>query len=289
MKKEIRGSLLLLLATVIWGSAFVFQSIGMDHIGPFTFQAVRCLLAAIGLQPIIYLFDRKKKGSWRDKTLWKSGILCALPLFLAVSLQQIGIVDTDVGKAGFLTAMYIVLVPVLGVFLGQRFRKNIPISVLLGCLGLYFLSWAGTGTFQSSDLTLLACALMFAVQIIFVDKFAPNVDPLRLNCIQALICGLLSVPFALTEKASLASLWDCALPLAYTGFFSMGIAYSLQIFGQRYLKPAPAALIMSMESVFALLGGWILLNEMLTTKEAIGCILVFAAVIISQLPERKAK
>lgn len=293
MKKELRGSILLLLATVIWGSAFVFQSMGMDHIGPFAFQAVRCLIATLGLLPIIYLFDRKKSDNktflsrWRDKTLWKAGALCAIPLFLAVNFQQVGLVDTDAGKAGFLTAMYIVLVPVLGVFLGQKLRKNIPISVLLGCLGLYFLSWAGSGSFHLSDLLLLGCALAFAFQIQLVDKYAGRVDPLRLNCLQAFLCGVFTVPFAIFEGGSLRGIADCAVPLIYTGFLSMGIAYSLQIFGQKYLKPAPAALIMSLESVFALLFGWLLLGETLSANESIGCVLVFGAVIISQLPEKR--
>ncbi len=293
MRKELRGSILLLLATVIWGSAFVFQSMGMDHIGPFTFQAVRCLIATAGLQPIIYLFDRKKADGktflarWRDKTLWKAGALCAIPLFIAVNFQQVGLVDTEAGKAGFLTAMYIVLVPVLGLFIGQKLRKNIPISVLLGCLGLYFLSWAGVGSFRPADLPLLGCALAFAFQILLVDKYAGSIDPLRLNCVQSFLCGVLTVPFAIWEGGSLRGIVDCAVPLLYTGFLSMGIAYSLQIFGQKYLKPAPAALIMSLESVFSLLFGWLLLGETLSANETIGCAFVFIAVILSQLPEKQ--
>ena len=293
MRKELRGSILLLLATVIWGSAFVFQSMGMDHIGPFTFQAVRCLIATAGLGPIIYLFDRKKPDGktffarWRNKTLWKAGALCAIPLFIAVNFQQVGLVDTEAGKAGFLTAMYIVLVPVLGLFIGQKLRKNIPVSVLLGVLGLYFLSWAGVGSFRLSDMLLLGCALSFAFQILLVDKYAGDVDPLRLNCVQSFLCGVLTVPFALTEKTTLGGLWNCAIPLLYTGFLSMGIAYSLQIFGQKYLKPAPAALIMSLESVFSLLFGWLLLGETLSVNETVGCAFVFVAVILSQLPEKQ--
>lgn len=291
MKKQFRGGILLCAATIIWGSAFVAQSVGMDYIGPFTFQAVRCFLAVIGLMPVILISDRFKKDAagffagWKDPQLWKAGILCGLPLFLACNLQQIGLVDTDAGKSGFLTAMYIVIVPVIDIFLKKKVTVMVPISVILAVAGLYFLSCAGVTSVSTSDLLLLGCALMFAVQIVFVDRFADSVDPLRLNAIQAGVCAILSTGVMLfTESPTLQSIWDCRIPLAYTGFLSMGVAYGLQIIGQRDMESAPAALIMSLESVFAAVFGALILHETMTGWEALGCVLVFSAVILSQIP-----
>ena len=291
MKQSFKGSLFLLLATVIWGSTFVAQSVGMDHIGPFTFQAARCALAVIGLLPVIAVCDRLKKDGktfvsrWKDRQLWKAGILCGIPLFFACSLQQLGIVDTDAGKSAFLTAMYIVIVPIIGTFLKRKPSKMIPISVLLAVAGLYCLCCVDVASISKGDLFLIGCALMFALQITFIDLFAIKVDPLRLNLIQALVCASLSALVMLcTESPTWHSILDCAIPISYAGLLSMGIAYSLQIFGQRNLEPSAASLIMSMESVFAVLSGWIVLNERLTAWETTGCILVFSAVILSQIP-----
>lgn len=294
MKKQIRGSLLLATATIIWGSAFVAQSVGMDHIGPFTFQAVRCFLAVLALLPVIAVADIKKADGknffsrWTDKKLLKAGVLCGLPLFLACNLQQLALVDTDAGKSGFLTAMYIVIVPVIGIFRKQKPTIMVPVSVLLAVAGLYFLSCSSVTGISSGDLLLLGCALMFAVQITFVDIFAPDVDPLRLNTLQALVCSVLSaVIMCCTEEPTFSGIWDCRIPLAFTGILSMGAAYALQIVGQKDLPPAPAALIMSLESVFAALFGWLLLKETMAPVETLGCVLVFTAVVLSQLPVKK--
>lgn len=296
MKNKLKGSIYLLLATVIWGSAFVFQSIGMDHIGPFTFQAVRCCLAVIGLLPLILIADIFKKDEssfwrrWNTKALWKAGILCGIPLFLATNLQQIGLVETDAGKSGFLTAMYIVIVPVLGIFLKRKPSIMTPISVAIAVVGLYCLSCMGATQISVSDLLTLCCALMFAVQIIFVDLFAMDTDPLRLNAIQALICAVLStVAMLFTEQPTWEGIRGCAIPLAHTGFLSLGIAYYLQIIGQKHLDSTPAALIMSLESVFAVIFGVLILKETMTDWEIFGCILLFAAVILSQIPIKSKK
>lgn len=291
MKKQLRGGVLLSAATIIWGSAFIAQSVGMDYIGPFTFQAVRCFLAVIGLLPVIAIADRRKNDEknffsrWLDPKLLKAGLLCGIPLFLACNLQQVGLVDTDAGKSGFLTAMYIVIVPVIGIFLKKKTTIMVPVSVALAVAGLYFLSCAGVTQISISDLLLLGCALMFAVQIVFVDKFAGSVDPLRLNTIQAGVCATLSaVVMFLAETPTLHSIGACWLPLSYTGFLSMGAAYGLQIIGQRDMEPAPAALIMSLESVFAAVFGALILHETMTGYETLGCGLVFSAVILSQIP-----
>ena len=294
LNKQLRGIAALLLATLIWGSTFVAQSVGMDHIGPFTFQAVRCFLGVIAMLPVIAIADRKKNDNktfltrWNDKKLWKAGILCGIPLFMACNLQQLGLVDTDAGKSAFLTAMYIVIVPILGIFQKKKPSKMIPVSVLLAVGGLYCLSCVGVTSISTADLLLLACAFMFAVQIVVVDRFGISVDPLRLNAIQALVCAVLSSVFMIfTEQPTWQTILPCWLPLTYAGFLSMGAAYSFQIIGQRHLQPAAASLIMSLESVFAVLCGCLILKETLSEWEVIGCVLVFAAVVLSQIPDKR--
>ena len=294
MKKQIKSSLLLLLATVIWGSAFVSQSVGMDHIGPFTFQAVRCAVAFLGLIPVIAIADCFKKDGqsflkrWTDPQLWKAGLLCGIPLFLACNLQQVGLVDTDAGKSGFLTAMYIVIVPLIGIFLKRKATIMVPISVSIAVVGLYFLSCVGVTRINTGDLLTIGCAVMFAVQITFIDIFAQNTDALRLNAIQALVCSVLSACVMLfTENPTWKGIANCSLPLLHTGLLSMGLAYYLQIIGQKHLDTTPASLIMSLESVFAAAFGALILRETMTGWEILGCILVFTAVILSQIPVGK--
>ena len=293
MRKQIRGTLLLLLATIIWGSAFIAQSVGMDLIGPFTFQAVRCGLAVIFLFPVSALLDMGKQDGktflqrWMDKKLWKAGTICGLALFVAASLQQVGLVYTDAGKAGFITAMYIVLVPILGIFRKQKPPKVIWFSVLMAVAGLYLLSCLNATGINKGDILVLGCALAFAVQITCIDILGLSLDGVRLNCIQALVVSVLSLPFVLfTESVDMGNLAACWLPLGFAGILSMGVAYTLQIQGQKDLEPSTASLIMSLESVFAVLGGWLILHETMTPVELLGCGLVFAAVIISQLPSR---
>ena len=294
MRKQIRGSISLLLAVLIWGSAFIAQSVGMELIGPFTFQTIRCGLAVVFLLPVSMLLDRGKCSAaesvskWKDPKLWKGGIICGCALFVATSLQQIGLVYTDAGKAGFITAMYIVLVPVLGLFLKQKPPKAAIFSVVLAVIGLYLLSAMGVSEINIGDLCLMGCALAFAVQIICIDRIAPDLDGLRLNCVQALVVSVLSVPFMIfTENIDLGNILACWLPLVYAGVLSMGVAYTLQIVGQKHLEPTTASLIMSLESVIAALCGWLILKETMTGFELLGCGLVFAAVVISQIPEKK--
>lgn len=296
MNKQLRGTLSLLAATVIWGFAFIAQSVGMDTIGPFTFQMVRCFLAVLFLIPCAFVLDlgkcsvKQSAAVWKKAELWKSGILCGCALFVASSLQQIGLVYTDAGKAGFITAMYIVLVPVLGLFLKRKPPRTAVFSVVLAVVGLYLLSCMGVTEINKGDLCLMGCALAFAVQINCIDHFAANVDGFRMNCIQSLTVAVLSIPFvALTETVDVQNLLACWGPLCFAGMLSMGLAYSLQIVGQKNLEPTTAALIMSLESVFAALGGWWLLHERMTPWELTGCALVFAAVVISQLPEKHAQ
>lgn len=290
MKKQLSGVIALLGATVIWGSAFIAQSVGMDKIGPFTFQAVRCFLAVVFLFPASALFSKGKPfwKSWADPALWRSGVICGLALFAASSLQQIGLVYTDAGKAGFLTAMYIVFVPFLGLFLGQKPGRNALLSLIPAIVGLYLLSCTSVSGINKGDVLLLLCAVAFSVQILLIDRHCAGLDGLKLNCIQALVAAVLSVPWALlTETVDASRIASCWLPLGYAGVLSMGVAYTLQIVGQKRVAPSAAALLMSLESVFAALFGWLLLHETMTRAEVLGCLLVFAAVVISQLPEKK--
>lgn len=294
MKNKLRGSLSLLLCTVIWGFAFIAQSVGMNLIGPFTFQMVRCFLAVLFLIPFSFVLDLGKctmaesAGKWKNPKLWKSGLICGCALFVASSLQQIGLIYTDAGKAGFITAMYIVLVPVLGLFLKRKPPKATVFSVALAVVGLYLLSCMGVTEINKGDLALMGCALAFAVQINCVDLLAEGLDGFRMNCIQSLTVAVLSTPFAaFTETVDMQNLLSCWFPLCFAGVLSMGVAYSLQIVGQKDLEPTAASLIMSLESVFAAIGGWWLLGERMSGTELLGCGLVFAGVVISQLPDKQ--
>ncbi len=290
MNKKLKGTLALLSATVIWGLAFIAQSVGMDKIGPFTFQAIRCGLAVIFLFGCSVIIDIKDKtfSKWKDPVLWKAGIICGGALFVAASLQQVGLVYTDAGKAGFITAMYIVLVPILGLFIGNKPPKTAVFSVILAVVGLYLLSCVGVTEINQGDLLLMGCALAFAVQINCIDRKAGNLDGLRLNCVQSLVVTVLSVPFVLlTETVEVSNIAACWGSLMFAGVLSMGVAYTLQIVGQKALEPTTAALIMSLESVFAALGGWLVLHETMSGYELMGCALVFAAVVHSQIPGKE--
>lgn len=293
MKKEtIRGSVYLLLGTIIWGCAFVAQSVGMDHIGPMTFVAARSVLAVLALLPVTYLMDREKKGfaaRWLDKKLWRVGIPCGAALFAASALQQVGLLYTEPGKAGFITAMYIVLVPILGLLLGKKCGGRVWISVILAVAGLYLLSCVGVSEINLGDILILGAAAAFAVQITLIDRLAQTLDGLRLNGVQFAVMGVLSaICVAFTEEPTWTGILSCAGPLLYTGLLSSAAAYSLQILGQQLLPPAPASLIMSLESVFAVLAGWLLLGQGLSVPELLGCGLVFVGVILSQTGSQTA-
>ena len=296
MKKPVVGVSAILLGTVIWGSAFISQKVAMEHMGPFTFQAVRCLLAVIALLIAVVVKDLFSKNSsgffkgWADKKLWKAGILCGIPLFLACNLQQVGLVDTDPGKSGFLTAMYLVIVPVIGIFRGKKATFMIPISVALAVVGMYCLSCVGVTKINAGDLLTLGCALAFAVQITFVDIYANNVDALRLNTIQAAVCTVLSgIIMFFTEDPTWSGVSSCGLELVHVGVLSMGLGYFLQIIGQRHLDSTPATLLMSLESVFAAVFGAWLLKDYMDGWQILGCGLILVAVILCQIPIKAKK
>lgn len=297
--KQFKGALLLTLTALIWGTAFVAQSLGMDHLGPFTFNSVRNFIAALALLPLIFFFRRRQNprrapGAPSDyrKVLWTGGVLCGAALAVASSLQQIGIQFTTVGKAGFLTALYIVIVPVLGLFLRKHVSMPVWISVAIAAVGTYLLSIKEDFTIGTGDLFVILCAAAFSVHILLVDHFSPLVSGVELSCIQFLTAGVLCAATSfIAEEPRLSDILMSLGPILYTGLLSSGVGYTLQIIGQRDTPPAVASLIMSLESVFAALSGWLVLRQGMSPREAFGCALVFAAVILAQIPfpERKAK
>lgn len=293
--KQLRGSLLLLLTAMIWGAAFVAQSVGMDYIGPFTFLFSRSILAGIVLLPVIYVRGRNPREEQETapgKTLILGGICCGAALFLGSILQQIGIQETTAGKSGFLTAMYMILVPIAGLFLGRKPGRKVWVAVVVALAGMYFLCLYGTdlGSINRGDLFQMACAVGFTLHILVIDYFSPKVDGVKMSCIQFFTCGILAfVGMLIFEAPNLSNIWAAALPIAYAGILSSGVGYTLQIVAQKDTEPTIASLIMSLESVFSLIFGWILLKESMSGIELLGCGLMFAAIVWVQLPDRKKK
>ncbi len=287
--KNLKYSLLLVLTAVIWGAAFVAQSAGMEFVGPFSFNGTRSFIGALVLAPTAMFMD-KKEGvltKWFDRELVVGGLIVGVFLFFATSAQQIGIISTSAGKSGFITALYIVLVPIFSLFLKKKPAKLVWVSVALSVVGMYFLCINGEVSIQKGDIWLFACAILFAFQILAVDKFAPNVDVIKLSCYQFLTCGILSIiPMAL-EKPQLGNMLDCAVPILYAGVLSSGVAYTLQMEAQKRVKPTVASLIMCLESVFAAIFGFLLLHEKLSGRELLGCGIVLFAVVLAQLVPAK--
>ena len=281
-KFVLRQSMLLLLAATIWGVAFVAQSVGMEYVGPFTFLASRSVLGAFVLLPYIVIRDKKRKEKTVDgKILVIGGICCGTLLFLASILQQIGIMYTTVGKSGFITAMYIIMVPIMGIFLKKKVGIKIWTGVILAVAGLYFLCMVpGAMTIQKGDILTFLCAIAFSFHILTVDYFSPKLDGVKLSCIQFLI-GMFFL-----EEVKVESILSAWLPILYAGALSSGVAYTLQIIGQRGLNPTVASLIMSMESVISVIAGWAILRQSLSGRELIGCAFMFGAIILVQLPDK---
>ena len=290
--KKAGSSALLLAAAIIWGVAFVAQSVGMDYVGPFTFNAVRSLIGAVVLLPVIGIMNRgkKKEVSIQEKkaerkTLVLGGVLCGVCLCFGSSLQQIAIQYTAVGKVSFITALYIILVPVLGILFRRRAGVLVWISVVIAVVGMYFLCITEGFSVNIGDWLTLICSLCFAVHILVIDHFAQKTDGVKMSCIQfftcAVICAIAMTIFETPTFSSIAQAW---LPICYAGVMSCGVAYTLQIVGQKNMEPTVASLILSLESVVGALAGWLLLGQALTGREIFGCALVFCGIILAQLP-----
>ena len=293
-QKTMRANLLLLLTATIWGTAFVAQSVGMDHVGPFTFICVRYWIGGLFLLPCIRLLDRvvgrpAAAAPENRRGHLIGGVCCGAALFVASVLQQLGIQRTSVGKAGFLTALYILIVPLLGLFVGKRVSRRIWGCVAVALVGMYLLCMTESLSVSTGDLLVMLCAVGFSIHILVIDHFSPRVDGVRMSCIQFFTAGALGIVPMLLEQPDLSSLLAAAAPILYAGVLSSGVAYTLQVVAQKDTDPTVATLIMSLESVISMLAGWVILGQALSPRELAGCALVFAAIIVAQLPERAAR
>ena len=300
-KGSFKNSLLLFLAAFIWGVAFVSQSKGMEYMGPFTFNGVRSLIGAIVLVPVIlfrYRTPKDQPGPWKQidwKTTLTGGILCGFALMIATTVQQIGIMYTTVGKAGFITALYIIFVPIFGIFIGKKVPGAVWIGAIMAAIGMYLLCIQGSFRIGIGDTLIFICAVVFTLHILIIDHFSPKTDGVILSCIQFLVCGIICTTIALiTETPDFSQLIDGAVPILYAGVMSCGVAYTLQIVGQKRVNPTVAAVILSLESVFSVLAGWFAYkvgflknDQTLTGRQLLGCAIVFAAVILVQLPVKE--
>ncbi len=295
MNKRLQGTLILMLTAIVWGISFVSQSVSMEHIEPNTFCGIRTLIGAISLIPVIIVMDKSKKNkgiepTYNKKTLIRGGVICGILLCIAATLQTYGLKYTTAGKAGFVTAMYMVIVPIYSLFLGKKIRPVIALSVVVATVGMYFLCIKEGFTLEIGDIYVLICAFVFAFHIMAVDYFSPRVDGVKLSFLQFLVCGIINCVLMLAiESPDLAEIIKCAVPILYAGIMSCGVAYTLQIIGQKYAEPTVASIVMSLESVFAALAGWIILNQAMSLREIFGCVLMFGAITIVQLPERLRK
>lgn len=292
MNDKIRQNGFPILAALIWGTAFVAQSVSTDFVEPMTFNALRSAIATVVLLVVLWAFRRfgakpqtapREKGSRKDLIL--GGICCGAALCIASNLQQAGLSDTTAGKAGFITALYIVIVPLLGLFLRKRAPLTVWIGVVLALAGLYFLCITESLSIQQGDLYILACAVVFSVHILLIDHFTQRVDGIALSCAQFLVAAILSgIGMLLFEHPDWQSILQCTWPILYVGVFSSGIAYTLQILAQKGANPTVVTLLLSLESVFSVLAGALILGDRLSGREIIGCVLMFAAVVLAQLP-----
>ncbi|MDY5244214.1 MAG: DMT family transporter [Anaerobutyricum soehngenii] len=312
---KLRNTFFLFLTAMIWGAAFVAQSVSMDYIGPFTFICLRSVIGGLFLIPVIIVLDgirkksqnesadvvnsenilhieteEKQRLSWKNKQLIEGGIVCGIFLFFANCFQQTGIQYTTVGKAGFITTFYIIIVPLIGLFFKKYCGILTWIGVVIALAGLYFLCITQKLTIQRGDALILCCSVLYAGQILAIDHYNPFVDGVKMSCIQFLTGGILGAVFMLLfENPSIAMILSAAGPILYTGIMSTGVGYTLQIVGQKGLNPTVAALILSLESVFSALSGYVFLHQVLTTRELIGCVLMFIAIVLAQLPDIRRK
>ncbi|MBQ2935660.1 MAG: DMT family transporter [Lachnospiraceae bacterium] len=289
---SLKSSMLLFLAAFIWGVAFVAQSVGMDYMGPLSFNGARFLMGSVVLLPLVIYRRQKnrKEGipAADTKITIKGGICCGLALCAAALLQQYGIMYTTVGKAGFITTLYIIMVPIFGIFLKKRVPGKVWIGAVIAAFGMYLLCMSERLALSKGDGLVFICAIIFSVHILVIDYFSPKADGVEISCIQFLTAGVIaSIGALLFENPQLGQFIAGIIPLVYAGILSSGVAYTLQVVGQKNVEPTVASLILSLESVVSMLAGWVILHQALTGRELFGCVLVFAAVILVQLPDKK--
>ncbi len=289
-----KSNLLLILASIIWGCAFVAQNVGMNYIGPWTFSTIRFLIAGFSLLAIIPILDKKRTHVIRPKTkeekmkLLLGSVLCGLALSIGSIVQQIAMLTVPVAKAGFLTTLYVLFVPMITLLFGKKIPLKVWIGIAMALFGLYLLSMAGNLAIGIGEILLILAAFLFAIHIIIIGHFSTRVDPVRLSCGQLLIGGFATViPMIMIEKPTMGSILAAYISLLYTGIFSSCVAYTLQIFAQKEANPTIAGMLLSLESVFAALAGYLILHQVLNTRELIGCVVIFIAIVIAQLPNRR--
>ena len=291
-EQKILGFFMLFLTAFIWGVAFVAQSVGMDHIGPYTFNASRLLLGAAVTMPWAFMELKKQKKLEEDKEIYikkrnssfKAAALCAIVFFLAVNLQQFALITSPVANVSFLTTLYILVIPVIGMFLGKKHGWNIWLAIVIAVVGMYLLCIEEGMVLAKGDILAFICAIMFALQILVVDHYVSKSYVIVISCMQNLFAGLMSLVFMLIfEGINVGGIKEAWLPVVYTGVFSTGLAYTTQMIGQKYTKPTVASLIMSLESVIAAIAAWVLLSQALSLREILGCSFVFIGVIIAQI------
>lgn len=285
--KKLKGNLIMLLTAIIWGTSFISQKVGMETIRPATFNGIRLLIGSLVLLPFVIRANKKQVNNEASskKDLIKGGIICGIFLSIATYLQTWGMVWTTSGKSGFITAMYIVFVPFIGILIKKKFSKVAFISAIIALFGLYLLC----GLYKNSELNFgdfltLICSVVFSVHILAIDHYSPKVDGITLSALQFFVAGLICMPIMLFfEKPDISMILNCSVPILYSGVFSCGIAYTLQIIGQRYTDPVSASILMSLESVFALISGMIILGEPMNIVELSGCGLMFSAIILNTI------
>ncbi len=291
-KTQLKANILLLLTAAIWGLAFVAQKVGAEHVGAFTYNGIRFALGSISLIPLILFLNKKKgeneetKNNDRDslKLTVKAGIIAGCALFIATSLQQMGVMGTTAGKAGFITGLYMVIVPILGLFLKQKVNNSTWIGIVIAIIGLYLLSINEDFSISNGDLLVLIGSVGWAIHILLIDNFTKKIDPLKLSSVQFATCSILSLVMAIIfEDINMVGISGAMVSILYGGLLSVGVAYTLQVVAQKNAKPSHAAILLSMESVFGALGGAMFLGERIGTRGLVGCILIFIAIIISQL------
>ncbi|MGF6375543.1 drug/metabolite transporter (DMT)-like permease [Clostridiales Family XIII bacterium PM5-7] len=289
-KNEAKGIVFLMVSAMIWGAALVAQKEGMENLGPFTFTALRCLLGGVSMIPIIWIFDQRKTPEQKEKehnpkVLLLGGFLCGLALSCIAIPQQIGIQLTTVGKSGFITALYIVLVPLAGIFLKRKVEAKVWFAVITAIIGFYLMCMTeGFSNMNKGDLIMLLASVACVFHMYTIDYFVTKVDPIKLSCVHALCTGVIcGIPALIFEQATLADIAAAAIPILYTGLASCAIGYTTQIIGQKYVEPSKASLLLSSETIFTMIAGMIFYGEILAAREYMGCALIFVAIIISQI------